>query len=166
MKTTESVGYNTKQIFSEMNLEPIVVKAMDHDEGYGWTLPFALSVADEYRKFLALCVDGPDQCAFPSNYVDDFWHLHILDTQKYEEDCRKYIGYFLHHFPYFGMRGEDDAANLTAAWHETRSRYVARFGEIPDHIWPLSSRCPNCGRRCNAMTGRQEMRPGLAGFLT
>src|SRR5262249_40432374 len=135
---------------AEMDLEPVMVKAMDPEEGYGWTLDFTVAIAEEYRRYLTLCVENPDIPVVPSNFVDDFWHLHILDTEKYQEDCQEYLGFFLHHFPYFGMRGPEDAANLTAAWLRTRELYRDRFGPIPDQYWPISNRCPNCGKRCHA----------------
>lgn len=148
----------------QMDLEPIMVKAMDPEEGYGWTLEFTLAVAEEYRRYLTLCVENPDLPVVPSNYVDDFWHLHILDTEKYLDDCETFLGYFLHHFPYFGMRGPEDAANLTAAWMQTRELYVRRFGPIPEEYWPLSNRCPNCGKRCASKRDEMssDVRPRLA----
>jgi hypothetical protein len=39
------------------------------------------------------------------------------------------FGYFLHHFPYFGMRGEDDAAALRAASERMHEIYEREFGE-------------------------------------
>jgi hypothetical protein len=150
-----------------MDLEPIMVKAMDAEEGHGWALDFTLAVAEEYRKYLVLCLENPDFPVVPSNYVDDFWHLHILDTLKYEGDCYAYLGYFLHHFPYFGMRGAEDAENLTKAWLRTRELYEERFGTIPEQYWPMSNRCPNCGRRCNSKRSDPFMdeRPRLADIV-
>ena len=139
-------------ILNELDLEPIMVKAMDEEEGMGWSLEFTKRVATEYRKYLVLCKEYPQVALVPSSFVDDFWHLHILDTLKYKSDCEQYFGYFLHHFPYFGMRGEEDAKNLKTAWIESRSIYKSRFGELPDDLWLASKRCPNCGRRCNSPT--------------
>jgi len=162
MTNDQTTKGSTDRIANEMDLEPIIVKAMDKEEGYGWNLDFALSVSNEYRKYLILCVENPDFSAVPSNYVDDFWHLHILDTLKYEIDCHEFLGFFLHHFPYFGMRGEEDAKNLMKAWMATRDLYVARFGPIPEELWPISNRCPNCGRRCSNSPEKQYKRPGIA----
>lgn len=139
---------NKQHALSDLDLEPIIIKAMDAEEGHGWTLGFASRVAAEYRRFLVLCLEHPDEPIVPSSFVDDFWHLHILDTQKYMEDCDQYLGYMLHHFPYFGMRGEEDAHNLRQAWEKTLAFYGATFGaEAPPDLWPKSNRCPNCGRR-------------------
>jgi hypothetical protein len=32
--------------------------------------------------------------------LDDLWHEHILDTQKYKEDCESVFGKFIHHNPH------------------------------------------------------------------
>ena len=157
-------------LLSNLDLEPIIIKAMDAEEGHGWSFNFARRVAQEYLKFLVLCIAYPDEPIVPSKHVDDFWHLHILDTQKYMEDCNQYLGYMLHHFPYFGMRGEEDARNLSSAWHQTLDFYTSTFGEsAPSDLWLDSNRCPNCGRRCKRggkpptnKPGFDEKRPKLA----
>ena len=147
-------------IMNDLDLEPIMVKAMDKEEGYDWSLEFTHRISNEYRKFLILCLENPDFPVVPSLQIDDFWHLHILDTLKYQEDCNKYLGYFLHHFPYFGMRGEQDEANLKSAWAESCELYKKRFGEQPADLWVSSRRCPKCGRieSTYGMTERPRLR--------
>ena len=82
----------------------------------------------------------------PSKEVDGFWHQHILDTRKYAEDCDTLFGFFLHHFPYFGMRGVQDEANLAAAFAETRRIYEATFGEsFPVAQDAQAEECSSCG---------------------
>ncbi|WP_301668279.1 glycine-rich domain-containing protein [Neisseria basseii] len=149
------------QTIENLDLEPMMVKAMDKEEGLGWTLEMAKNIAEEYRKYLTLCLEYPDEAIVPSGMVDDFWHLHILDTQKYAEDCQNIFGYFLHHFPYFGMRGQEDADNLREAWQDSCQKYEARFGKPDKTFWQSSGRCPKCGRRSkNNVTN--EHRPRLA----
>ncbi len=146
---TAGLSKRRQWILKDLDLEPILIKAMDPEEGHGWTLDFACRVAQEYRRFLVLCLEHPSDPIVPSSLVDDFWHLHILDTQKYIEDCHHCFGSMLHHFPYFGMRGDQDAANLRKAWLKTLALYQSTFGTAaPEHLWPHSNRCPNCGRRC------------------
>ena len=153
-------------ILHELNLEPIIVKAMDEEEGEGWSLEYAVQVSGEYRKYLVLCLENPDEPIVPSGPVDDFWHQHILDTAKYAEDCQRYLGFFLHHFPYFGMRGEQDAEHLQSAWAATLALYRRAFGESPQGLWQGSRRCPSCGRRCRRIDDAVffEQRPSLAGM--
>jgi hypothetical protein len=153
----------SESIINELDLEPIMVKVIDKEEGMGWSLDFTKRVALEYRKYLVLCKENPDSAVVPSSFVDDFWHFHILDTQKYQEDCEQFFGYFLHHFPYFGMRGKEDEENLKTAWAESCALYENRFGELPVDLWLASKRCPNCGRRCKDVKKfSMDQRPRLA----
>jgi hypothetical protein len=111
-----------------LDLDPIKFKLMDKKEGHGWTREEADRHELEYKRFLALVAKYPDDVITPDTNVDKFWHGHILDTMKYAEDCQNVFGYFLHHFPYFGMRDEEDAANLAEASANTRRLYQQEFG--------------------------------------
>lgn len=125
-------------------------KLMDAEEGKGWTEEYCVRVEREYRRYLALTRQYRNKPIVPSRIVDDFWHAHILDTQAYAPDCEQVFGYFLHHFPYFGMRGDEDALALGSAYDETLALYERHFGAPPEDLWIRSgsSRCPNCGNRC------------------
>ena len=70
----------------------------------------------------------PGLAHVPSRAADMFWHYHILDTVAYQIDCDRIFGRFLHHFPYLGLRGEDDAQRLEQAWEKTRALLVLEFG--------------------------------------
>jgi hypothetical protein len=111
-----------------LDLEPIKFKLMDPEEGEGWSRPHVDQMELAYKRFLTLFVTHPEETLAPSKDVDKFWHGHILDTLKYAEDCEKVFGYFLHHFPYFGMRGAEDAANQARAAEATRRLYSQEFG--------------------------------------
>ena len=69
-----------------------------------------------YRRFLALNIVYEDRKICPTGPIDDFWHAHILDTHAYAQDCDYLFGRYLHHFPYFGMRGPDDYEALQTAF--------------------------------------------------
>ncbi|RZI43762.1 hypothetical protein EGT07_08320 [Herbaspirillum sp. HC18] len=112
-----------------LDLDPIKFKLMDKKEGYGWSREEADRRELEYKRFLALVAKYPDDVIAPDTDVDKFWHGHILDTMKYAEDCRNVFGYFLHHFPYFGMRDAEDATNLAEAATNTRRLYEQEFGK-------------------------------------
>jgi hypothetical protein len=112
-----------------LDLEPIKFKLMDADEGQGWSRAYVEQMAVAYKRFLTLLVTHPETPIAPSKDIDKFWHGHILDTMKYAEDCEKVFGYFLHHFPYFGMRGEQDAAALNQAGDAMQQLYKQQFGE-------------------------------------
>jgi len=112
-----------------LDLDPIKVKLMDKREGLGWSREEADRHELEYRRFLALVAKFPDEVVAPNTNVDKFWHAHILDTMKYAEDCEAIFGYFLHHFPYFGMRDAEDAANLARAAENMQRLYQQEFGQ-------------------------------------
>jgi hypothetical protein len=112
-----------------LDLAPIKFKLMDPQEGEGWSRETVDRLETEYKRFLTLLVKYPDAVIAPSKEVDAFWHGHILDTMKYAEDCEHVFGYFLHHFPYFGMRGQDDAAALAAAADTMQELATREFGD-------------------------------------
>ena len=112
-----------------LDLDPIKLKLMDQEEGQGWSREYVERMETAYKRFLILMVKFPEETIAPTKDVDKFWHGHILDTMKYAEDCQRVFGYFLHHFPYFGMRGEQDAADLRAAAEKMHVIYEQEFGE-------------------------------------
>ena len=100
-------------------------------EEKGWSLDYQDEVEDLYCRFLALNMVYRDRKICPTGPIDEFWHAHILDTKAYERDCRDLFGEYLHHFPYFGMRGPDDRADLEDAFEESRALFTRHFGIDP-----------------------------------
>lgn len=100
-------------------------------EEQGWTNEFCQEIEDLYRKYLALNMRYPEKKICPTGPIDEFWHAHILDTRAYEKDCNLLFGEYFHHFPYFGMRGPEDRANLEAAFQESLDLFVLHYGIDP-----------------------------------
>jgi hypothetical protein len=96
-----------------------------------WTRESCDEIEDLYRRFLALNIRYPGRKICPSGPIDDFWHAHILDTRKYEQDCQKLFGGMLHHYPYFGLRGPDDEAALDRAFADSVELFITHFGIDP-----------------------------------
>lgn len=97
-------------------------------EEKGWSPEYQNEVEDLYRRFLALNMVYRDQKICPTGPIDEFWHAHILDTHAYERDCQELFGEYLHHFPYFGMRGPADRADLEASFEQSRTLFIRHFG--------------------------------------
>jgi hypothetical protein len=93
----------------QLDFTMIKRKLQDTEEGKGWSIEVCEDVEIEYKRFLALKRKYPENDIVPHRNIDTFWHQHILDTQKYQDDCTNLFGYFVHHFPYFGMNGVADA---------------------------------------------------------
>lgn len=113
-----------KALVDGLNLEPIMAKL----ESEGMDKETIEQLEEMYRGFLLLYALNPGMIIVPTRELDEFWHTHILDTLKYQEDCETVFGFFLHHFPYFGMRDEDDAADLQQKFEQTTALYEATFG--------------------------------------
>jgi hypothetical protein len=121
------------------------LKLQDAKEGKGWTIAKCDLAEREYRRFLTLNLLYPDEAIVPCGLVDEIWHAHILDTQAYADDCARVFGYFVHHYPYFGMRGEEDAEALWSAYDQTLTLYEHHFGAPTAGVWRPSD-AMSCGR--------------------
>ena len=113
----------------ELDLEPIVFK-LTHPEPGESCLTLTRVDADValYRCFLKLCLLYPDVTMVPTSSIDHVWHTHMLDTSKYRTDCDHVFGHFLDHFPYAGLRGEQDRRAWQQAFVQTRHLFLQHFG--------------------------------------
>jgi hypothetical protein len=112
---------------NDVDFSPIASKLIDTEHGEGLTIEQATAAIEDYRRFLFLIYIYPDRIIVPTRIVDLTWHHHILDTQKYEVDCMEVFNYFVHHFPYFGMMGDEDKQASDAAFEETRELWNRHF---------------------------------------
>lgn len=128
-----------------LDLTNIRTKLADVEEGKGYTTDHLDLMEGEYRKFVAMHLAFPDEDVVPCKIVDEMWHTHILDTIAYRADCDAIFGRYLDHFPYFGMRGDEDAQALNDTYAETLERYRNAFGEPPENTW-VSRDAASCKR--------------------
>ena len=117
-----------------LDLEMVKMKLAEPDEGAGWTAEQCEDAEVEYKRYLTLCrkFPAPAHSVVPNKIMDTMWHYHILDTRAYCRDSDKVFGGYFHHFPYFGMRGDEDERDLIGAFGETKRRYEKAFGEPMD----------------------------------
>jgi len=108
----------------------------------GWEKIKAEQVEKQYRRFLLLCVENPNE-VLPSEDLDEYWEMHILDTRKYAADCMNAFGFFLHHVPNAKVRvkglTQDDLINR---FETTKARYSEMFGEEMENA--VMSGCDDC----------------------
>lgn len=126
-----------------LNLDPIIVKLTHPEEGEGWTLEQARRHVEEFKLYLYLVKKYPKISLVPTKKIDKVWHRLIEDTQLYPLICEEVFANkaqklvsnilrillspfgisvhagFMNHFPYFGLRGEQDARNLSTAFART-----------------------------------------------
>lgn len=94
----------------------------------GWLPSEVKEACQLYKNFLFLKFKYPNETLAPSEDIDEFWHNHILDTQRYRQDCEKIFGRYLDHYPYFGIDGQTTLDDLDAAFATTQRLHVEVFG--------------------------------------
>lgn len=112
---------------SPVDLAPIN-RVLQHENPSFWTEDTVRETETKYRLLLALNLLYPSEHLVVNKILDDYWHQHILDTRKYAEDCQQIFGYFLHHYPYFGIEGEEDKQQNREAFALTQQLWEDAFG--------------------------------------
>jgi hypothetical protein len=84
---------------------------------------------ERYKKWLFLRRKHRGELMPPTKDIDAIWHAHVLDTDAYHKDCAAALGYFLHHYPYFGRRGPGDKEKLQRAFENTKQRWTQEYNE-------------------------------------
>jgi hypothetical protein len=105
----------------------IAYKLLHPEDGVVWSLEQITQAIEQYRLFLILNYLYPEKIIVPSKAIDRVWHQHILDSAKYREDCQTLFGHFLDHWPYFGMKDENDRQALEDAFNQTQTLWEKHF---------------------------------------
>lgn len=130
VRTLERLDEVKDYIFG-MDMSMIFYK-MTNEESAGelgllWDEKDAEFAIEQYRQYLYL-LRKYDADISPTLAIDAVWHNHILDTRKYVVDCQVIFGHYLHHFPYFGSRSEEDRQQLERAFENTQRLFREEFG--------------------------------------
>jgi hypothetical protein len=146
--TLERISYLTNDqlidpIIAVIDLEMVKIKLRDTEEGLGWDDELCEIAEIEYKRFLHHNKRYPQFTIVPHKIMDLMWHQHILDTRAYHLDSEKVFGEYFHHFPYFGIRNEEDRQELESAFVETQKLYLKEFGEEM-----LNENSSHCKRSC------------------
>jgi hypothetical protein len=115
VRTDQSLLDRVKADIELLDLDTVKYKLMDPIEGEGWEEEKIEKHVREYRDYLFIAFKYPGAEIAPTKGCDIVWHHHILDTVKYVLDTDRIFGYYLHHFPFLGLRSATDAENLKKA---------------------------------------------------
>jgi hypothetical protein len=109
---------------------------------FGWSTSKADETEYLYKRFLFLCYKHQGKLA-PSDNIDAFWELHILDTKQYFNDCMSIFGFFLHHTPNYLYRNPTATREvLLMRFAETKALFALEFGDgMADAVM---SGCDDC----------------------
>lgn len=101
-----------------------------HEEGgQGWDAEAADKAEEQYKMWLFLKRKYENELVPPNREIDAVWHAHILDSHAYFRDTGAIFGKYLHHYPYFGMRGKADHEKLVSAFENTKRLFRQEYGE-------------------------------------
>jgi len=100
--------------------------------GHEWTADTAEKAEEKYKMWLFLKRKYENELVPPSRDIDIFWHAHLLDTHAYFRDTLAIFGKYLHHYPYFGLRGKADHEKLVASFENTKRLFREEYGEEID----------------------------------
>jgi|GEM_PF-1421545 len=127
---------------------PIAYKLKLH----GWTRQEVNNALIQYAIFLLLIYLHPGCRLVPTQRIDVVWHCHLEDTFKYSQDCWVLFGRFIHHFPYFGLRGEADRQELEDAFAKTKDLLLPYLGDdVLENAKPSD---------CELLGNPNQLRPG------
>ncbi len=119
-----------KEIEETMNLiDAISFDAVSFklEKEYMWSREAINRALPLYKQWLALQKHYPHLSFAPSELVDEYWHMHILDTRKYMEDCALIFHKYLHHYPYFGLTQDENEDTLKDGFELTKKLYLYHF---------------------------------------
>jgi len=107
----------------QLDLDSVIYKLLKEKN---WELGRAREAERNYKAFLFLI--GQGHHLVPTADIDETWHMHILDTQKYMVDCATHFGEFIHHYPFMGLEDDADAAYAQTVFDQTRALFEAGLG--------------------------------------
>lgn len=121
------------KIFS-LDLTPIKNRIKNPKVGLGWSDEKIDLVEKQYKAFLYLSYFNSDKILVPTNDIDDMWHTHILDTNKYIKDSNDIFGKYLHHYPYLWLRWEEDISLWNKSFNETKTLFKELWIDIVHEV--------------------------------
>ena len=137
----------------KLDLRKINFLLSDKEEGPNWTKSKTKKIEKYYKQFLYLSYLYPQDVIVPTKEVDTYWHHHIIDTEKYYEDCLGTIGMVLHHYPYLGTKNKKDKLLLTSLFEKTNLLYKKHFGIHLTSVFNNSTACGGGGGKCGGGGG-------------
>ena len=100
-----------------------------------WSEEKVTRVVDAYEQFLKLKAALKDYRATklsPTTLIEEVWHLHVLDTQRYANDCFEFCGEVIHH----DIDGDIDTRKLEIRRNATKVAYEMQNGKEPEgEMW-------------------------------
>ena len=125
LPSVPAMDNNLRNRVVSLDLGPVGTQLVEY---VGWTAERAAAAERRYRRFLYLKAVLPDGMASPTEEIDQFWHQHIINTQRYGPDCQRVAGRFLHH-TFLSPNDPVQAREIQTVWLATWICYEMLFEE-------------------------------------
>lgn len=120
------------------NLKTIINQSVNY---YSWTLTYASQVAYEYECFMLL--RSINNKLSPSDDIDKFWHLHLLNPIFYYNYCNEQFNKIIDHCPADSFDKHAREQRLT----NTKNEYKKKFGDFAcPNVWNVKNKCDNINK--------------------
>ncbi len=141
MKFEQTVFDRAIEITNAWNFELAVEKLIEVKNGE-WDLDRAEAALRNYKRYMAVTKALGGVQLVPNGDIDEIWHMHILDTRAYMKDCNELFGEYMHHFPYFGMLGEENRQQWLEVQSQSESLWQELFCEALYGATLEAQKCP------------------------
>lgn len=128
-KVQDALSEVKKLDFSELK-----AKMMGPTEVFGenWDLPRYQFALRWYQRMLALVVVYGPPIAPVIKDIDELWHNHILNTEKYHEDCETLFGFYFHHVPCTPATPAEKLEEVMRDYRMTLDHFRQFFGDFAE----------------------------------
>lgn len=141
LKFDQAVFDQAIEVTNAWNFELAIKKLLEVKNGE-WDLNRAEAAVQDYKRYMAVTKALGGVQLVPNGEIDETWHLHILDTRAYTKDCNELFGEYLHHFPYFGMLGEENRQQWLDVQSESEFLWQKLFGKALYGSTREAQKCP------------------------
>lgn len=107
-----------------------------------WDLVSTKKAVLDYQRYMAVTKALGGIQLVPNGDIDEIWHMHILDTRAYMRDCDTLFGEYLHHYPYFGMLGEENKRQWLDVQAQSEQLWQRLFDEPLYRNDSVAQKCP------------------------
>ncbi len=107
-----------------------------------WNFVRAEKAVLDYQRYMAVTKALGGVQLVPNGDIDEIWHMHVLDTRAYMQDCDALFGEYLHHYPYFGMLGEENQQQWFDVQAQSEQFWQRLFNEPLYRNDSVAQKCP------------------------
>ncbi|MFY3791820.1 hypothetical protein ACOQFO_09005 [Ureibacillus sp. MALMAid1270] len=123
------------KVIDEFDYNPIKTKFKE--EFLDLTDRYLSDGIENLKRYYVVALLDPENMHAVSNYVDPFWHIHLVFTKEYHAFCNEVFGQYIHHSP-LQRENREMVNHVRALYKYTREIYDEIFTSVDDNWWPAA----------------------------